>query len=75
MMQEKARQVEAKNGLAGIYTSEQSFYAEYDSYSSEFDQVGAGFDGVMHYMVGFSNGYLSPNPAAPPHPSGGKINA
>lgn len=69
----KARQTEAKTQLAGLYTSEKAFFAEYSAYHGMFGAVGYSPEGQLRYNIGFStivaeagagNGYNTV-PAAP----------
>jgi type IV pilus assembly protein PilA len=50
----KARQSEAKTNLASLYTSEKTFFAEYNTYSTCFDGIGYQPEGKLRYRVGFS---------------------
>jgi type IV pilus assembly protein PilA len=52
--QERSRQSEAKGNLSGIFTAEQSFYAQYTSYYGGFDVIGFAPSGVVGYNVGFT---------------------
>lgn len=53
----KAKQSEAKVSLAGIFTAESAFFAEYGSYGNRINKIG--FDvssgGTRRYHVGFTN--------------------
>ena len=49
----KAKQAEAKNNLAALYTSEKSFVSEYGCYWSGFTTIGFGLEGELRYEVGF----------------------
>ncbi len=49
----KARQAEAKNGLAGIYTAETSFYLEYSTYTCILNVIGYSPSGMAYYNMGF----------------------
>jgi len=66
--QERAKQSEAKGHLAGIFTAEQSYFAEYNYFNTNFDAVGFSPSGSMGYQVGFAATF-SP-PAANPAPKG-----
>jgi prepilin-type N-terminal cleavage/methylation domain-containing protein len=55
----KAKQSEARTSLAGIYTAEQSIYAEVSAYTSRFDVIGFHPEGTLNYMTGFA-GDLAP---------------
>lgn len=53
--QSKARQAEAKIGLAAIYTAEKSFYSEYSAYASSYDAIGFQPEGNRRfYGTGFA---------------------
>lgn len=56
LLQERVHQIEAKSDLSGVYTAEQSFYAEFSSYTTEFDQLALNFSGSMMYELTF-NGF------------------
>lgn len=52
--QAKAKQSEAKSSLAGIYTAEKAFAAEWSSYDSSFTQIGYRPEGTFRYNAGFT---------------------
>lgn len=53
--QSKARQSEAKIGLAAIYGGEKSFYSEYSAYVSSLDAIGYAPEGDKRfYSIGFA---------------------
>ncbi len=49
----KARQAEAKNGLAGIYSAENAFYLEYSTYTCILNVIGYSPLGMAFYNIGF----------------------
>lgn len=54
--QAKARQTEAKTGLAGLYTAEKGFFTEYTGYTTDLRNAGFGVEGTrLRYDVGFPN--------------------
>jgi prepilin-type N-terminal cleavage/methylation domain-containing protein len=71
LMQEKARQVEAKNLLSSVALAEKIYSGEYSVYTTEFDQLSLQFEGAMHYSVGFGIYWPDLQPGAPYHPPGG----
>ena len=52
--QAKAKQSEAKGNLAGIYSAEKAFYAEWTTYYGDFQDIGFQPDGRLTYSVGFT---------------------
>lgn len=54
--QSKARQSEAKIGLAAAFTAEKGFTVEQSTYTACLGQIGLGFDSgsARRYMIGFS---------------------
>lgn len=53
--QSKARQAEAKIGLAALYTAEKSFYSEYSAYLGSLDGIGYQPEGNRRfYGTGFA---------------------
>ena len=59
--QAKARQSEAKSNLAGIYTAEKAFQAEWNQYFEDFRNIGYRPEGTFRYEHGFTGG----GPVAP----------
>lgn len=57
----KSRQVEAKTGLASLYTCEKAFYAEWSQYDPYFQNIGYQPSGNYFYNIGFSTGSVSSN--------------
>lgn len=53
--QAKARQSEAKANLAGLYTAEKGFFAEWNRYFADFRHIGYAPEGTLRYHVGFSS--------------------
>lgn len=53
--QRKAKQTEAKAGLAGIYTAQKAFYAEHGTYYANIWAIGYELDGDLQYYIGMSN--------------------
>ena len=51
--QAKAKQSEAKGNLAGIYSAEKAFYAEWSSYYGSLPDIGFTPEGRLNYHVGF----------------------
>lgn len=63
----KARQAEAKIGLAGLYMAEASFYAENNSYTGCLRQAGYVPEGTnRYYIIGFSFTTLNSNSTCGP---------
>ena len=60
--QAKARQSEAKGNLSAIFSSEKSFYAEWNAYYADFRDIGFSPEGRLNYAVGFTGAA----PAIPP---------
>lgn len=58
--QAKARQAEAKSSLAGIYTAEKAFQAEWNQYFTDFRNIGYRPEGTFRYEHGFAGGINSP---------------
>ncbi len=54
----KARQTEAKTNLATLWTSMESFRAEYNAYTSDFVANKLGYSGKLYYHVGFSANHV-----------------
>lgn len=53
--QAKARQGEAKNSLAALYTAEQSFITEFNQFSVDLRNIGFGVSGNrLRYVTGFA---------------------
>ena len=53
--QARARQSEAKTALGALYSSEQSFFAEWNCYSTDLRNIGYGVTGAnLRYLSGFS---------------------
>jgi type IV pilus assembly protein PilA len=53
--QAKARQSEAKVGLSGLYTAEQSFQAEQGKFTTSFEDIGfSASGGKRYYSIGYS---------------------
>lgn len=53
--QARAKQSEAKVALAGVFTAQQSFFAEYSTYHSGLGSIGYSTDGrIRYYNVGFT---------------------
>ena len=61
----KSKQSEAKTNLAGIFTSEKSFFGEYNTYASDLVSIAWKPDGAPLYIYGFSADF----------PSGGSASA
>ncbi|MFL5815397.1 MAG: type IV pilin protein [Bdellovibrionia bacterium] len=62
----KARQAEAKIGLAALYTAESSFFAEKNSYTSCLRQIGYVHDTPKrYYRIGFSYATASTSTCGP----------
>lgn len=51
----KARQTEAKTNLAGYYTSQMAFFAEYNTFHGWFGAIGYQPEGALRYNVGSTN--------------------
>jgi type IV pilus assembly protein PilA len=49
----KARQSEAKNNLAALFTAEKAFYGEWSSYLADFRDIGYRPEGRLFYRTGF----------------------
>lgn len=65
-MVQKSKKSEAKAALAGLYTAESGFQAEYNTFGNRLSTVGfeiAG--GTQHYTVGFPKGDCTTNTIAP----------
>lgn len=55
--QAKARQSEAKNSLASLYTAQQSFMMEFNLYTVDLRNIGFGVSGQrLRYVTGFAAG-------------------
>lgn len=52
--QAKAKQSEAKNNLAALYSAEKAFHSEWSMYDTSFDAIGFRPEGRMMYIVGFN---------------------
>jgi type IV pilus assembly protein PilA len=52
--QAKSRQAEAKTNLGGLFTSEESYRAEFNSYTTDLIQVGWAPSGSPRYLYGFT---------------------
>ncbi|NCN41593.1 prepilin-type N-terminal cleavage/methylation domain-containing protein [bacterium] len=72
--QMKARQSEAKANLAGLYTAQKAFYAEWSRYFADFRDIGFSPEGRLRYRIGFltagvnipaNSGYSGPSNANP----------
>lgn len=50
--QGKARQSEAKGALAGIYSAQKAFQAEWQFYTGDLRDIGYRPEGMMNYIVG-----------------------
>ncbi len=53
--QERAKQSEAKAGLAAIYTAQKNFFAEHLVYYSNLYAIGYQTEGDLNYNTGFGN--------------------
>ena len=63
--QAKARQSEAKIGLAGIYTAERTFFGEYSAFYPSMNAVGFMPDGQKrNYNIGFQDNTTGTAPAS-----------
>ena len=51
---ERAKQSEAKGALSGIYTSNQSFFSEFNIYDQRFTVIGYAPAGQLRYNVGWN---------------------
>jgi type IV pilus assembly protein PilA len=49
----KARQSEAKTNLAGMYTTEKAFFAEFNTYTLDWGAMGYQPEGQLRYRTGF----------------------
>ncbi|MES3039344.1 MAG: prepilin-type N-terminal cleavage/methylation domain-containing protein [Bdellovibrionota bacterium] len=49
----KSRQSEAKTNLAGLYSANQAFFAEYNTYTNAFEPMGYRPTGQLRYSAGF----------------------
>jgi type IV pilus assembly protein PilA len=58
--QAKARQAEAKTNLGGLFTSEESYRAEFSAYTTDLIAVGWGPSGSPKYLYGFATAGLLP---------------
>ena len=64
-MVQKSKKAEAKVNLGGLYTAEQSFYAEYGAFGSRLAKVGFEVDGTnFMYVIGFTPATCAGFPAA-----------
>jgi type IV pilus assembly protein PilA len=64
--QARAKQSEAKGNLAGIYSAEKAFYAEWSSYRGVLPDVGFVPEGRLNYHIGFGGvGPVIPAPFQP----------
>lgn len=53
--QARARQGEAKSSLSALYSSQQSFYGEWNYYTADLADIGFGVTGTgLRYVTGFS---------------------
>lgn len=56
--QNRAKQAEAKTGLAAIFGLEKSFYSEYSAYIPSLDAIGYSREGLkFFYAIGWTNTY------------------
>lgn len=68
--QARARQGEAKSALSALYSSEQSFYGEWNYYTADLADIGFGVTGTgLRYVTGFAA--VCPNYPAPGATFGG----
>jgi prepilin-type N-terminal cleavage/methylation domain-containing protein len=51
----KSRQVEAKASLAGLFSSQKTFFMQYGAYHTSFQALGFAPEGYVHYNVGFGD--------------------
>jgi type IV pilus assembly protein PilA len=58
--QAKAKQSEAKGNLAGIYSAEKAFYAEWNTYFGVFPDIGFVPEGRLNYNLGFAAAGTAP---------------
>lgn len=59
----KARQVEARVSLSGIYTAQKAFHFQFGAYHSSFQAVGFEPVGNVHYNIGFGSAGTVAGPA------------
>ena len=71
----KAKQSEAKANLAMVYSSEASFFGEWQSYTSDFLQVGFRPTGYLKYRITNAafNGSTAANYAGPAYVAGNDV--
>lgn len=62
-----ARRTQAKTCLSGLYTANQSFFAEWSQYFGNWDNIGYKTEGNVYYRCGF---WASAGGASPPVPKG-----
>src|SRR5688500_13679377 len=60
----KSKQSEAKTNLAGIFTSEKSFFGEYNTYATHLVSIAWKPDGAPLYIYGFSGTSPSGRPSS-----------
>lgn len=58
--QARAKQSEAKGNLAGIYSAEKAFYAEWNTYYGLLPDIGFVPEGRLNYHVGFAAAGVAP---------------
>jgi type IV pilus assembly protein PilA len=58
--QAKSRQAEAKTNLGGLFTSEESYRAEFNSYTTDLISVGWAPSGSPRYLYGFLTAGATP---------------
>ncbi len=65
--QMRAKQAEAKAGIAGVFSAEKAFFAEFSTYAARLNAIGFMPEGNANYNIGFlaDFNHLAGNPNAP----------